>query len=389
MNKKLVIIVIAALLLGGLGGAFIATNKGKTLNVIKQNIDTMIGDETSNASIAVSQSFFNDTYYALKKDGSVWAWGSNKYGLIGNGSKTETETDFPTRVEGLPKIKSIYAGHGVCIALDKEGNIWTWGQASLGNSDYDGSLIPIKIESIKNVAFITPGWFTCTALKTDGSVWAWGDNGCHSLGVYEIDLRSPVKIQGLPSMKSISWIPSATNPSSGYGIGIAKDNSVWQWGNYPQYASGLYEPIKVNGLKNVVAVSGGYPNMALKTDGTVSLWEYCIPYGCSKFILGELPVKGLKDIVSIYSYKRDLFAIDNKGIVWDLDCCYGNYSDSDAVNYAKNEGLSDVGNFICGRDHSIALKRDGTVWEWYDYGQIGNGWASQVKDSSGQGFDLE
>ena len=136
--------------------------------------------------------------YALKDDGSLMAWGGNGYGQLGNESTDDSYT--PVSVPGLNDIISISAGEGFCLALSESGDIWSWGlnlYGALGNGTNENSLIPIKISSLSNVVSIGTGNLHSLALDLDGKLWMWGSNLSGEIGDgTTTNQSSPVEITG-------------------------------------------------------------------------------------------------------------------------------------------------------------------------------------------------
>lgn len=107
--------------------------------------------ELAEDTSAVKVEAGNNYYIALKADGTVWTWGSNNYGQLGNGSTT-SET-YPVKVEGLTNVTDIKAGNGYCLALKADGTVWAWGKndyGQLGNGTNVNSSVPVQVQ----IAFI-------------------------------------------------------------------------------------------------------------------------------------------------------------------------------------------------------------------------------------------
>ena len=121
---------------------------------------------------------------ALKSDGTVWGWGNNYYGKLGDGTSTTRLT--PTPVTHVSDVSSIETGWKFTLALKSDGTVWGWGRngsGQLGSGiDYSGTMTPEKISSISDVVAIAAGGEHALAIKSDGSVWGWGGNSYGELG---------------------------------------------------------------------------------------------------------------------------------------------------------------------------------------------------------------
>ncbi|AFC99501.1 Alpha-tubulin suppressor and related RCC1 domain-containing protein [Methanocella conradii HZ254] len=220
---------------------------------------------------------------ALRRDGTVWAWGWNVAGQLGIGTTSEGEYT-PVQVPGLSDIKIISAGYQCSMAIDKDGRLWAWGsngRGKLGDGTTITRLYPIQvpIDDVIDVA-ASEGAHTL-ALKKDGTVWAWGWNQENELGFVSgssvnsvKECHTPVMVKGVDSVVSVSTTDSNS-------IALRSDGTVWIWGNGQQgrlgngalYGADSATPQQVPGLENVVAIAGGSAHiMAMTGDGSVYAW---------------------------------------------------------------------------------------------------------------------
>ena len=235
----------------------------------------------------------NDMYnhsLALKKDGTVWAWGSNEYGQIGDGnSGAINDRHEPVQVENLSGIVEIDAGRAHNIALDSEGNIWLWGQntnGQLGTSDNIDSYTPVMLTGLPKIQSIAAGKNHTLALAMDGYVWAWGYNSDGQLGVNDnTDKNYPVQVMA-PSVSGYLSNVVAISAGTKHSMALKKDGSVWAWGSAEygrlgnNITSGTYslpeETYFTNGsspLRNIIAISAGHEHsLALTNEGKILAW---------------------------------------------------------------------------------------------------------------------
>lgn len=108
---------------------------------------------------------------ALKSDGTVWAWGSNAIGQLGDGTTIDRPTPF--QVPGLSGMIAVAAGASHSIALKNDGTVWRW-----GNAPWNGSQpTPQQVPGLSGVIAVAAGYYDDIALKNDGTVWRWNATG--------------------------------------------------------------------------------------------------------------------------------------------------------------------------------------------------------------------
>lgn len=208
-----------------------------------KSIPVTVKDHEDNDFTAAAVSVGKDFTVAIDQDGSVWSWGHNAQGQLGNGntdSKSTPEKVYDTNGENqLGDIKKIAAGDFFTIALTNSGNVLAWGDnrfSKLGNGSSDEyCLIPSfvlnEVEGLKleGVADIAAGWGYVVALKNDGTVWTWGLNGEAQLGYTTEDTYGmfPVKVT---SSGGADLIAKAISAGINHTVIIALDDTVWTWG---------------------------------------------------------------------------------------------------------------------------------------------------------------
>jgi alpha-tubulin suppressor-like RCC1 family protein len=298
---------------------------------------------------------------ALKNDGTVWAWGDNQYGELGNGTYTTTSPygiDTPEMVSGLTGITAIAIGEIDNLALKSDGTVWAWGYngyGDLGNGTYTSSKTPVQVLGPGGVGFLTGvtalagGGYSKMALKSDGTVWAWGYNSYGELGngTYT-NSNTPVQVLGPSGVGYLSGVTAIAGGEAS-NLALKSNGTVWAWGDGGNgelgngtFTSTINTPVQVLGpggagsLTGVTAIAeGSLLSLALTSNGTVLAWGY------SGY--GQL----------------------------------GNGTDTDSNTPVEVSGLSGVTAIASGDGgfYSLALTSAGTVWAWGDngYGQLGNG----------------
>ena len=272
-------------------------------------------------------------YYsvAIKADSTLWAWGNNSYGQLGD--STSTSKIIPTQIGTGNNWQIVCAGSEHTVALKTDGTLWAWGNNSsgqLGDSTTVDKIIPTQIGTATNWKTISAGPFYTVAIKTDGTLWAWG---------------------GSPSGNTIAPLQIGTDNnwmvvSAGYAhiLALKNDGTLWALGDNSTGELGddtiIYTtttPKQIGTASNWKTVSAGYfYSEATKTDGTLWAW------GQNKS--GKLGSGGAAYI--------DIYFPEQIG------------TDTNWLTVSANV----TGN------HTIGIKNDGTLWSWGDntYGQVGD-----------------
>ncbi|ROL62509.1 T9SS C-terminal target domain-containing protein [Bacteroidetes/Chlorobi group bacterium ChocPot_Mid] len=315
---------------------------------------------------------------ALKNDGTVWAWGSNSDGQLGDG--TNTDSHVPVKVDSLKSIIAIARGCFHSLALKNDGTVWAWGWNKYGQLGYgtstDISYVPVQVDSLTSIIAIAAGMYHSLALKNDGTVWAWGYNNHGQLGNgTNTDSNVPVQVTSLTSIIAIAG-------GYGHSLALKSDGTVWAWG-YTYYSN---VPVKVDSLKSIIAIAGGWwHSLALKNDGTVWAWGNNnlgqLGNGTNTYTYSNVPVKvdSLTSIIAIAAGGWHSLALKSDGTVWAWG--YNNYgqlgngTNTDSNVPVKVDSLTSIIAIAGGVYHSLALKNDGTVWAWgfNQFGQLGDG----------------
>jgi alpha-tubulin suppressor-like RCC1 family protein len=259
---------------------------------------------------------------ALKKDGTVWAWGGNSDRQLGNETlaKNEKSSDFPVQVTGISNAVAISAKGLNSYALLSDGTVWAWGNGNLGMSGdgkeitssltsahWSGRSVPVQVKGIHNAVAISGP----IALLSDGTVFTWGDGYYGRLGNgAAITSNVPVQVKGINSAVAIAYRE--------YGaLVLLADGTVWAWGSNIKgqlgtgnantgEKNGSSVPVKVQGINNAVAIDANNVCMALLKDGTVKIWGWGAVGGMGSGAPGSndingnpLPVPGINNAIAI------------------------------------------------------------------------------------------
>ena len=213
---------------------------------------------------------FSSWQVATKTDGTLWAWGTNLLGQLGQNNTTQFSS--PVQIPGT-SWSSISGGGQHSLATKTDNTLWAWGSGStgrLGQNDTIPRSSPVQIPGTTWSSI--SGANHSLATKTDGTLWALGGiNGAGALGQNNTtQFSSPVQIPGT------TW----SSISSGYSFVLATktDNTLWAWGgntdgqlgqnNRTQFSS----PVQIPGTSWSSIAAGYKHSLATKTDGTLWLW---------------------------------------------------------------------------------------------------------------------
>jgi alpha-tubulin suppressor-like RCC1 family protein len=222
---------------------------------------------------------------AIKTDGTLWLWGYNSGGNLGTNDVVHRSSPVQT-ISGGTNWKQVsigpqsgIPGGGHTAAIKTDGTLWLWGSNSngqLGDNTITSKSSPIQtVSGGTNWKQVSCGGSHTAAIKTDGTLWLWGDNTRGQLGINDITHRSsPVQtVSGGTNWKQVSC--GGSNSAA-----IKTDGTLWLWGwndsgqlgdNSTTHRS---SPVQtVAGGTNWKQVSGGSQHSAaIKTDGTLWLW---------------------------------------------------------------------------------------------------------------------
>lgn len=210
---------------------------------------------------------------AIKKDGSLWGWGSNKTGQLADG--TYINRYVPTKIGTNTNWAAIAPGTGLAVGLQADGTVSKWGffDVTIASNYINTPFVETKISQVSK---ISSGFLHSLLLKSDGTLWGWGDDYYGQLG------DGNHAINGFQSIKRIGtssdWVKVNCGNSSSFGI--KADGTLWAWGsNGGVLGDGSnvdrYVPTQINSVTKVTDVSssrgiGAGQTLVLKSDGT--LW---------------------------------------------------------------------------------------------------------------------
>ncbi len=332
-----------------------------------------------------------DYHTVAIKNGTLWAWGRNNYGQLGNGDHTHADQNQPVQIGSDSDWTTVSAGSGHTVAI-KSGTLKGWGSNSSGqlgigsNANQD---LPVTIGSSHDWDAVSAGSHHTVARKTDGSLYAWGENGSGQLGDgTDSDKNHPVRIG-----TDTHW--SAISAGGSHTVAI-KSGTLWAWGGnrYGQLGDGTTSeypsPTQEQSHDTYWSriTTGNYHTVAIKSDGTLWAWgdNRFGQLGDGTTIYRSLPTQigndsGWSD-VSAGNYHT--VAIKN-GTLWAWGFNnHGQLGNGDPAHADQNQPVhigsdSNWAAVSAGGSHTVAIK-NGTLWAWgrNNHGQLGNGDATHA-----------
>jgi alpha-tubulin suppressor-like RCC1 family protein len=315
---------------------------------------------------------------AIKADGSLWAWGENYWGQLGDGCLFGDCYDRtrPFQVGSDTTWTSVSGGTVHSAAIKETGTLWSWGDNSSGQigTGCSGSSrfyfsTPSQVGADTDWISVSAGGFFTAAIKSDGTLWAWGSNYGGQLGDGCVPMSACVYSE-VPVQVGIEMDWTKVEAGAVHVVALKSDGTLWAWGinNHGQLGSGTagaesYSsvPLQIGSDTDWGSIGAGdMYSLAIKTDGTLWAW--------GDNDAGEL------------------------GLVCSGSPCSWIYSPTQVgtdINWKEVDG---------GYNKTLAVKTDGSLWAWgsyssstgtalYEPSQIGSGTAwSKISSGGGGGF---
>jgi alpha-tubulin suppressor-like RCC1 family protein len=266
-------------------------------DTIYRSSPVQVGALTTWSKVALGFTFTVST----KTDGTLWTWGANYYGTLGQNIAYTINRSSPVQVGSLTTWSNIASGGNSTFATKTDGTLWSWGYNYKGQLGQNIATTinrssPVQVGALTTWLNVACGGYHIAATKTDGTLWSWGNNGFGQLGQNgTIDRSSPVQVGALTT-----WLNVACGA---YHTAATKtDGTLWIWGQNSFGQLGLNDasvnrssPVQVGALTTWSKVScGKYSTVATKSDGTLWAWG-----DNSSGQLGENNVNGYSSPVQV------------------------------------------------------------------------------------------
>jgi alpha-tubulin suppressor-like RCC1 family protein len=329
---------------------------------------------------------------ALRSDGTVWAWGANYAGQLGNGLANGADVPTATRVVGLTNVIGIAAGNSHSIAVRSDGTVWAWGAQDVGQTgrgivSQTGTATAVQVAGLSGIVSVAAGNDNSYALRGDGTLYGWGDNRTAQVGAgVRGDRPEAVQTVGLTAITSVA-------AGNSFSMAVRSDGTLWAWGlnDHGQLGDGTTTnrptPIQVPGFSWLSVSAGQGFTVAAKSDGTAWAWgdNSSGQLGQGNLIEQHSPVRiaSLANVREIsVGYFHALARLSNGAVVgwganWAGQLGQGNVASpvTSPVLVSTSTGLTDAVAISAGGGFSMAIQAGGTVFGWgsdFD-GKLGDG----------------
>ena len=272
-----------------------------------------------------------------KTDGTLWSWGYNYNGILGQNEgypSTRHARSSPVQLPGT--WDHVAVGRANALALKTDGTLWTWGGNDYGvfGTNQSGPTkysSPVQVPGDWSNAKIYNSNQFCTAIKSDGTLWAWGYNNYGQLGqINQTNYSSPVQIPGT------TWARCSSGNEQGM-MATKTDGTLWSWG--------------ANNYKGQLGHNNKTEYSSPKQVGTDTTWDYTADY---KIAFGHYTPLAIKTDGTLWSW-----GYNNYGAL-------GQNNTTDYSSPVQVPGTNwDLVSNSYGR-YSMAIKTDGTLWNWGD-----------------------
>lgn len=352
----------------------------------------------------------NEQAHAIDKNGKLWCWGVNFGNALGDNTANSRRTPFAVAGAAKTFCKVIHGRGNVyaALALDKNGTVWGWGQngfGQLGDNSFTQRCTPVSVGGAKKTfCDIGVGENHSIAVDKNGRTWCWGWNRYGQLGDNTNQIcGTPMSIAG--TVRTFCKINAGTyDTASGYrshGHAIDKNGILWGWG-YNQAGqlgdnttTDKYSPIGLSGAtKTFCAVAVGLSfSAALDKNGRAWAWgaNAAGQLGDNTIVSKRTPVSilgAVKTFCQIAVKQQTVRAIDKYGQVWAWgQNATGQIGDNSIVNKCTPVAIGGALKTFCkitgghgnvftnsNNGHTAAIDLSGRAWGWgYNgYGQLGN-----------------
>lgn len=330
-------------------------------------------DATSGLSGVLKTVTDSSATFALKRDGTVWAWGENYNGRLGTADPESATKPLPTQVVNMRDVADIYIPYnwsGATFARKNDGTLWAWGThaSGLGNGSFYSN-VPVQVRGVSSARDFDGNGQNFFVVNTDGTVSGWGKNTGSLLGGTQSTLDYPQKISGLSNIHQVT-----SDGMSAFAVDM--NGTVYSWGFDSRGVLGNGDlcnsavPTAIQGLpkiKSVVFDKFLLAAFAIAFDGTLWTWGNKVGNSTASYTQNpeQVPeIQNVKDLVSQYN----AYAILDDGTLWSWGNNY--YGQLGLGSYAASStpqrvpGIPSVRSLTTDGYHVVAAASDGQLFWW-------------------------
>jgi alpha-tubulin suppressor-like RCC1 family protein len=325
---------------------------------------------------------FQDHALALRNDNTIWAWGDNQYGQLGDNTTTSRLT--PVQIAGTSRsYTKISAGSRHSLSLDSSGSIWSWGNnafGQLGDNTTTSRLTPVSVIGETLYTKISAGKTHNLAIALDNALLTWGSNTYGELGDNTNTNKSS------PNVVGIDYVEIAAGHN--YSLGVSNKTNAWGFNDKGQLGdnstTSQLTPVNIAGNLIFYKISANL-DFSLAIDDSRYGWAWG---NNDNGQLGDNNTTSQLTPVQIYESTITLteisngnahsLAIDNTGVIWSWgknnvgQLGDGSTADRSVPNsiYIPNVTFTKVS---AGNEFSLALDNTGKIWAWgsNSFGKLG------------------
>jgi gliding motility-associated-like protein len=321
---------------------------------------------------------------AIHQDGTLWAWGANFNGEVGDG--TTNNSNIPILISSDTTWVAISAGHSHNLAIKSNGTLWSWGydvHHALGLGSVTQVNVPTQVGSATNWVYVSAGHSFSFAIKSNGTLWGWGLNINGEIGDGTITPKTTPAQVGTQT----DWAKVFTG--NNYTAAIKTNKTLWTWGSYNNFGelgygnySSSFVPNQVGTGSNWLSVSTESSfGLGLKTDGTIWGWGDNnfgqLGLGTGTSFLSPTQIGTDTDWKKVETGNYKSFFIKNNGTLWGTGNSFlGNGTTTNSnflIQIGTGVNWSTVSSQLF---QTIGLQTTNIGYGWGSnyFGQIGNGY---------------